>query len=195
MNFNHPPCKAGMARAARLCCPRSIFILSGLLVLTFAGQVGAQTMLRPAFQGAAAPQQPGAGFTAGFDINLVYINAPTPGEAAAFASAEATWENIITGYQIDDIFNTTVTINVFLNPIDGPGGILGSAGPTHAKLNAAQTAVTSTFGTSFPRSTIAFSGHPWTRLVRARLRHTWMSSLRIREVGGVSLACRSGWKV
>ena len=63
---------------------------------------------------------------------------PTAGEAAAFAAAEATWESIITGYQITDIFSTTVTINVDLNPIDGPGGILGSAGPTFAKLNAAQ---------------------------------------------------------
>jgi hypothetical protein len=102
-------------------------------------------MLRPAFVGAAAPRHGGGGFTAGFDINLVYHNVPTAGELAAFSSAEATWESIITGYQIDDIFSTTVTINVFLNPIDGPGGILGSAGPTHAKLNAAQNAVTSIF--------------------------------------------------
>lgn len=83
--------------------------------------------------------------TAGFNIVLNYINAPTAAEAAAFASAEATWESLITGYQIDDIFDTNVIIDVNLAPIDGPGGILGSAGPSTAKLNAAQNAITPTF--------------------------------------------------
>jgi hypothetical protein len=103
-------------------------------------------MLRPAFEG-AAPVQPASGGlgTPGFDINLNYINPPNAAEAAAFSAAEARWEGVIKGYQITDIFNTVVTINVNLGAIDGPGGILGSAGPTHAKLNAAQTAVTSTF--------------------------------------------------
>lgn len=83
--------------------------------------------------------------TVGFDIVLNYTNAPTPSQAAAFASAEATWEGIISGYQIDDIDNTSVTITVNLGNIDGTGGILGSAGPETAKLNAAETAVTSNF--------------------------------------------------
>ncbi|MFT5905075.1 MAG: hypothetical protein ACI9E1_000665 [Cryomorphaceae bacterium] len=80
-----------------------------------------------------------------FDITLNFINAPSASEAAAFAAAEAAWESVITGYQIDDIFSTTVTINVNLEPIDGVGGTLGSAGPNTAKLNAAQSAITSTF--------------------------------------------------
>jgi hypothetical protein len=100
---------------------------------------------RPAFQGSAAPQLGGGGSTAGFDIVLNFNDPPTAGELAAFLAAEATWESIITGYQIDDIFSTSVLINVDLDPIDGPSGILGSAGPTFAKLNAAQNAVTSTF--------------------------------------------------
>jgi hypothetical protein len=85
------------------------------------------------------------GATLGFDIILNYINPATPTQQAAFASAEATWESMITGYQIDDIDNTSVTININLSDIDGAGGILGSAGPTFAKLNFAQTAVTTTF--------------------------------------------------
>lgn len=85
------------------------------------------------------------GATLGFDIILNYINPATPTQQAAFASAEATWESMITGYQIDDIDNTSVTININLSDIDGAGGILGSAGPTFVKTNFAQTVVTTTF--------------------------------------------------
>jgi hypothetical protein len=120
-------------------------ILSGLLLLTFCGQLSA-SIGRPAFQGAAAPRMGGGGSsTLGFDIALNFNDVPTAGELAAFQAAEATWESIIKGYRIDDIFSTTVIINVDLNPIDGPSGILGGAGPTFAKINAAQNAVTSTF--------------------------------------------------
>ncbi len=83
--------------------------------------------------------------TLGFDIILNYNNTPTASEQAAFEAAEATWESIITGYQIDDIDNTNLTIDVNLAPIDGAGGILGSAGPSTAKLNAANSDVTSTY--------------------------------------------------
>jgi hypothetical protein len=123
-----------------------------LLAIVFATQaVQAFEMERPAFQG-AAPVEPGSGtgfptgnITLGFNIILNYNDAPTGAEAAAFTAAEATWEGIIAGYLIDDIANTNVTININLDPIDGAGGILGSAGPTHAKLNAAQSAVSSTY--------------------------------------------------
>lgn len=83
--------------------------------------------------------------SAQFDIQLNFINAPSPSEAAAFAAAEAFWESVILGYKINDIFSTTLDIDVNLAPIDGPGNILGSAGPQTAKLNAAQNAVTSTY--------------------------------------------------
>jgi len=102
-------------------------------------------MNRPMFQGAAAPLAGGGGSTAGFDINIIYNDVPTAGELAAFTAAEATWEGLIQGYQIDDIAHTTVTINVDLDPIDGVNGVLGSAGPTFAKLNLLQNAVTPTF--------------------------------------------------
>jgi hypothetical protein len=94
------------------------------------------------FQGAAAPSlskhitanQPS--ITNGFNIVLNYgSSTPTAGEAAAFSAAEAAWESIITGYQSNEVVgNTTVTINVNLAPIDGPGGTLGSAGPSSVKL-------------------------------------------------------------
>ena len=83
--------------------------------------------------------------TQGFDILLSYNDTPTTAEAAAFSFAEQTWESIITGYQLDDIFDTKVTITVNLSPIDGVGGTLGSAGPLTAKLNAANDAVSPTF--------------------------------------------------
>jgi len=98
----------------------------------------------PPFLALAASLQVNAA-SLSFSINLIYNNAPTPAEEAAFESAKATWEALIVGYQIDDIHNTQVDITVNLAPIDGVGGTLGSAGPTTAKLNAAQTAVTSDF--------------------------------------------------
>lgn len=128
--------------ALTLCALLLIAISSGSLYASEASEVS-----RPEFQG-AAPVQPSPAFpfiTLGFNINLVFNDTPSAAELAAFTAAEATWESMITGYQIDDIFSTTVIIEVNLAPIDGPGGILGSAGPTHAKLNAAQSAVTSTF--------------------------------------------------
>ena len=65
-----------------------------------------------------------------FDIQLNYINTPSASEAAAFASAEATWESLITNYK-EAYPNSSVIINVNLGVIDGAGGILGSAGPTN----------------------------------------------------------------
>ena len=103
------------------------------------------------FQGPAAPVSSNHGnvdqpsVTLGFNIVLNYVNPLTAGEAAAFAAAEAQWESYITGYLSNDVANTNVNIDVNLGPIDGPGQILGSAGPQTAKLNAAQNAVTSTW--------------------------------------------------
>ena len=136
----------GRRCSARGCCALSVLALT--LSMT-SRTLCAQGVTRPAFLGAAAPVAAGgfpqSSITLGFNIALNFINAPTASEATAFANAEATWESIIQGYQIDDIFSTTVNIDVNLAPIDGPGGILGSAGPQAVKLNAAQTAVTSTF--------------------------------------------------
>lgn len=144
MNFKLSPPTAREG-TARWCVAHYTLLLSIFCGLAIASEAYSQTMTRPTFQGAAAPRMGGGGFTAGFDINVVYYGTPTPGELAAFSAAEAKWESIITGYQIDDIFSTTVKINAYLQPIDGPGMVLGSAGPTFAKINAAQTAVTSNY--------------------------------------------------
>ena len=104
------------------------------------------------FLGAAAPEhRVGALFTdgfavaPGFDIALNFVSAVTDAERAAFQAAEATWESLILGYQNQDLANNRVDITVDLSPIDGRGGILGSAGPRTAKLNEAQTSVASGF--------------------------------------------------
>ncbi len=78
-------------------------------------------------------EAPPANATAGFDIILSYVNAPTASQAAAFSAAELAWESRIVGY-LDTLANNTITIDVNLSNIDGPGGILGSAGPTFAKV-------------------------------------------------------------
>ncbi len=64
----------------------------------------------------------------GFDIQLVHNNTPSAAEQTAFDSAEATWESLISGYQ-ENVASTILTITTTLAPIDGSGGILGSAGP------------------------------------------------------------------
>jgi hypothetical protein len=84
----------------------------------------------------------------GFTITLRFINTPTPAQRAFFQTAAARWEGIIVG----DVPNTTgtvparscgnsfrtpsfngeiddVLIDVLLQPIDGPGAVLGAAGP------------------------------------------------------------------
>lgn len=83
--------------------------------------------------------------SSGFNIVLNFVNTPTPDQARAFTDAKEKWESIISGYQVSDIANQNLIINVVLAPIDGEGGILGAAGPQFAKLNAAQTDVSSGF--------------------------------------------------
>ena len=64
-----------------------------------------------------------------FDIQLSHTGTPTAAESAAFSNAEAMWESLITGYQ-DTVSFPALQIEVNLDPIDGSGGTLGSAGPT-----------------------------------------------------------------
>lgn len=101
---------------------------------------------------ATAKVDPAAAPTPGpasqFTISLRFINAPTATQEARFDEAKAKWERIIVGdvpsvtgtiparscgnsfktpaFQgtIDDIL-----IDVLLQPIDGPGAVLGAAGP------------------------------------------------------------------
>jgi hypothetical protein len=86
--------------------------------------------------------------TGDFTVSLRFINPPTTDQQAFFETAAAKWQSIITG----DVPNTTgtiparscgssfktpsfngtiddVLIDVLLQPIDGPGAMLGAAGP------------------------------------------------------------------
>jgi hypothetical protein len=94
---------------------------------------------------AAAKPAPGPGQ---YSITLRFINAPTTTQEARFSEAKAKWEGIISG-DVPDVsgiiplkscgasfgtptFSGTIDdilIDVLLQPIDGPGAVLGSAGP------------------------------------------------------------------
>jgi Bacterial Ig-like domain (group 2)/Leishmanolysin len=85
-----------------------------------------------------------------FDIQVRYLSSATPSQRQAFADAQARWESLITGdvedlqltapaqacgsnspainEQVDDLL-----ILVTLDSIDGPGNVLGSAGPCYIR--------------------------------------------------------------
>lgn len=64
-----------------------------------------------------------------FDIQVTNLSGLTPSQIAAFAAAEATWESLIPFYK-PGINIPALVIDASGVPIDGPGGILGQAGPT-----------------------------------------------------------------
>lgn len=91
----------------------------------------------------------GKASTAGFDIALRFVTMPTVSQLNTFASAAARWETIITGDLPTQGLNLAagtcnspdaltdpvddVLIIVRLEAIDGPGAVLGSAGPCAAR--------------------------------------------------------------
>ena len=79
-----------------------------------------------------------------FNIKLTYLNTPTTEQQAAFESARLKWSTVVTGELSNFPVNTNVCqglnipvnetvddllILVNLDEIDGPGQVLGSAGP------------------------------------------------------------------
>ncbi|MFM2067152.1 MAG: hypothetical protein RLZZ584_2061 [Pseudomonadota bacterium] len=75
---------------------------------------------------------------AAFDISISYTGSWTLAERNAFTQAETFWESVITGYQ-PSFVQALATANLSLGGIsisavstgiDGPGLVLGSAGPT-----------------------------------------------------------------
>jgi Leishmanolysin len=91
---------------------------------------------------------PAPAATGAFTITLRFINPPTADQRAFFETAAAKWQGIITGDVPDATgtiparvcgnsfrtpsFNGTIDdilIDVLLQPIDGPGAVLGAAGP------------------------------------------------------------------
>jgi hypothetical protein len=90
---------------------------------------------------------PLANAVAGFQIDLRFVNTPTAAQEQFFRAAAARWESIITGDVPDaegviparscgNNFRTPslqgpfddLVIHVLLQPIDGPGAVLGAAG-------------------------------------------------------------------
>lgn len=87
-----------------------------------------------------------------FDIELRFVNEPTARQREVFESAVNRWEKIIvrdepdiTGATLPNYNNTAILIGeneilddiiieVVLEPIDGPGNVLGSAGPRFIRL-------------------------------------------------------------
>ena len=103
----------------------------------------------------------GEGVLAGFDIEVVQLDTPSAEVATAFANAEARWENLVASELVDvDFSSGPITANqcgidhpsfagtvddlmiwVRLEPIDGPGGVLGSAGPCFVRTTDTTTVV------------------------------------------------------
>ena len=113
----------------------SVCLIVGVLVTSPAQADG--IMLRPAFTGVSQSKSLASGglnlVGDPFDIVLNFINSPTTAEQDAFDAAELEWETRVTGL-VDSVSDVTLNIDVNLAPIDGAGGILGSAGPTSAKV-------------------------------------------------------------
>ena len=70
----------------------------------------------------------GQGNASPFNIDLNFTGGLTPAQEAVFTTAADTWESLLTGYQ-PGIDIASLTINASGVFIDGPGGVLGQAGP------------------------------------------------------------------
>jgi len=64
-----------------------------------------------------------------FNITVNITGGLTPSQQAIFTTAEQTWESLIPNYAASVTYNGGLTISASGAPIDGVGGILGSAGP------------------------------------------------------------------
>ena len=88
--------------------------------------------------------------TTGFDIGLRFVAVPTATQLQTFSTAAARWESVITGDLTSQVINRPagycnspgaisetvddVIIIVRLEPIDGAGQVLGSAGPCDVRV-------------------------------------------------------------
>ncbi|MCC7001465.1 MAG: Ig-like domain-containing protein [Gemmatimonadaceae bacterium] len=106
----------------------------------------------------------GKASSAGFDINLRFVALPTVSQLSTFNAAVTRWETIITSDLTNIPFtvgagtcNSPVPINetiddlmivVRLEPIDGAGSVLGSAGPCFSRTGAQPLLGTMRFDTA-----------------------------------------------
>jgi hypothetical protein len=64
-------------------------------------------------------------------IDVTFSDGMNENYKSAFSDAATFWQSQITGYRLNDAALQGVTISANASPIDGAGGILGSAGPTY----------------------------------------------------------------
>jgi hypothetical protein len=89
-----------------------------------------------------------------FTIKLTFLNGGTPAQQAAFNSAKARWEGVVTGdlssVPVNNVSACGVNVNetvddllilVELDSIDGPSQVLGSAGPCLVRTSNGLTVV------------------------------------------------------
>jgi hypothetical protein len=78
-----------------------------------------------------------AGLSAPFTITVVFLGGLTTAQKNAFKSAANRWSKVIVGDLPDVVISGQVVDDVLIEaswvPIDGPGGILGQAGPRHLR--------------------------------------------------------------
>jgi len=74
-----------------------------------------------------------ANATGGFDITINGLDSLDPEVREIFEESEARWESLITGYDISAGIPGP-EINATVEPIDGVGGVLGSAGPSQITI-------------------------------------------------------------
>jgi hypothetical protein len=68
---------------------------------------------------------------ASFIIDVTFSDGMNENYKSAFSNAATFWQSQITGYRLNDAALQGVTISANASPIDGAGGVLGSAGPTY----------------------------------------------------------------
>jgi hypothetical protein len=85
-----------------------------------------------------------AATTSPFTIEVRFLGGLTPGQQEAFTAAADRWARVIVGDLPDILVDGEVVDDVLIIaqgvPIDGPGKILGQAGPTHIRPEAAGAA-------------------------------------------------------
>lgn len=116
-------------------------------VFTVGPVIGSTQQVTASLTGTSLAVSFSATAVSGYDIIIRFLNTPTPAQAQAFRDAEDRWESLITGDVADGQVNSPagacsepdlpaiseqvddLIIYVSLEPIDGPGDILGAAGP------------------------------------------------------------------
>ncbi len=120
--------------------------------------------LDASYSGGSTVSFTGYGANSNFSIELIYTVTPPPSQRDIFAQAAARWMETITGDITDEILSTPagfcfsgqpplvnrqvddLMIFVQLQPIDGPGSILGQAGPCAGRSASGADPYLSTYG-------------------------------------------------